>query len=182
LRGSDADDGTKRLGAEIFFIDEAGVRSDAALQRTWGAKGETPIVPTSGQRQKVNAISAVNATGAFWYDVYTGKFNARVFIAKLKSYMRNRGRPVFLVLDGHPAHRVKIVPAYLQSLKGRLEVEPLAPKRRHQEATKEERAAQRPCREGPRQNQAQPVPGPCHCLMFAGNPCSGIGPRRAVLR
>jgi transposase len=51
----------KRLGAEIFFIDEAGVRSDAALQRTWGAKGETPIVPTSGQRQKVNAISAVNA-------------------------------------------------------------------------------------------------------------------------
>jgi len=62
----------KRLGADIFFVDEAGVRSDAALQRTWGAKGETPVVPTSGQRQKVNAISAVNATGAFWYDVYTG--------------------------------------------------------------------------------------------------------------
>src|SRR5262249_29937623 len=72
----------KRRGADIFFIDEAGVRSDAALQRTWGAKGETPIVPTSGQRQKVNAISAVNATGAFWYDVYTGKFNAQVFISK----------------------------------------------------------------------------------------------------
>ena len=39
----------KRRGADIFFIDEAGVRSDAALQRTWGAKGETPIVATSGQ-------------------------------------------------------------------------------------------------------------------------------------
>ena len=112
----------KRLGAEIFFIDEAGVRSDAALQRTWGAKGETPIVPTSGQRQKVNAISAVNATGAFWYDVYSGKFNAQVFIAKLKAFMRNRARPVFLVLDGHPAHRANIVAAYVQSLKGRLEL------------------------------------------------------------
>jgi transposase len=112
----------KRRGADIFFIDEAGVRSDAALQRTWGAKGKAPIVATSGQRQKVNAISAVNAAGAFWYDVYTGKFNAQVFISKLKAFMRNRTRPVFLVLDGHPAHRAKIVAAYVQSLKGRLEL------------------------------------------------------------
>jgi transposase len=112
----------KQRGADIFFIDEAGIRSDAALQRTWGAKGETPVVATSGQRQRVNAISAVNAGGAFWYDVYTGKFNAQLFITKLKAFMRNRRRPVFLVLDGHPAHRAKIVAAYVQSLKGRLEL------------------------------------------------------------
>jgi transposase len=112
----------KRRGADIFFIDEAGVRSDAALQRTWGAKGETPIVATSGQRQKVNAISAVNASGAFWYDVYTGRFNAELFITKIEAFMRHRRRPVFLVLDGHPAHRAKIVAAYVQSLKGRLEL------------------------------------------------------------
>jgi transposase len=91
------------------------------LQRTWGAKGETPIVQTSVQRQK-DAISAVNASGAFWYDVYTAKFNAQMFISKLKAFMRNRKRPVFLVLDGHPAHRAKIVAAYVQSLKGRLEL------------------------------------------------------------
>ncbi len=112
----------KRRGADIFFIDEAGVRSDAALQRTWGAKGETPIVATSGQRQRVNAISAVNASGAFWYDVYAGKFNAELFISKLKAFMRRQRRPVFLVLDGHPAHRAKIVAAYVQSLKGQLEL------------------------------------------------------------
>src|SRR6516225_8542213 len=29
-----------------------------------------------------------------------------------------RKRPVFLVLDGHPAHRAKIVADYVQSLKG----------------------------------------------------------------
>jgi transposase len=112
----------KRRGAEIFFIDEAGVRSDSALQRTWGARGKTPTVATSGQRQRVNAISAVNASGAFWYDVYTGKFNAPLFIEKLKAFMRCRRRPVFLVLDGHPAHRAKIVADYVQSLKGRLEL------------------------------------------------------------
>src|SRR5262249_31387938 len=112
----------KRLGAQIFFIDEAGVRSDAALQRTWGAKGETPIVLTSGQPQKVNPISPVNATGAVWYDVYTGNFDAQEFIRKLKAFRGNRARTVFLVLDGHPAHRAKIVAAYVQSLKGRLEL------------------------------------------------------------
>jgi transposase len=105
----------KRRGADIFFLDEAGVRSDAALQRTWGAKGETPIVATSGQR-------AANTSEAFWYDVYTGKFNAELFITKLKAFMRHRRRPVFLVLDGHPAHRAKIVAAYVQSLKGHLEL------------------------------------------------------------
>jgi len=51
----------KRVGAKIFFLDEAGVRSDQVLGRTWGLRGQTPEVPTSGRRQSVSAISAVNA-------------------------------------------------------------------------------------------------------------------------
>lgn len=112
----------KRRGADIFFLDEAGIRSDAPLQRTWGAKGKTPEVFTSGQRQSVNAISAVNARGAFWYDVYTGRFNAGRFVEFLRTFLRTRRRPVFLVVDGHPAHRAKIVAHYVQSLQGRLEL------------------------------------------------------------
>jgi transposase len=112
----------KRCGADIFFLDEAGIRSDAPLQRTWGAKGQTPIVKTSGQRQSVNAISAVNANGAFWYNVYTGRLNAASFIAFLEDFLRSRKRPVFLVVDGHPAHKAKIVAAFVQSQKGKLEL------------------------------------------------------------
>jgi transposase len=58
--------------------------------------------------------------------VYTGTFNAQVFISKLKVFMRNRTRAVFLVLDGHAAHRANIVAAHVQSLKGRLELHFLA--------------------------------------------------------
>jgi transposase len=112
----------KRAGADIFFLDEAGVRSDQVLGRTWGAKGVTPEVPTSGRRQSVNAISAVNALGAFWAVVFTGFLNATRFIEFLKAFLRTRRRPVFLVVDGHPAHRAKAVSAYVQSLKGRLEL------------------------------------------------------------
>jgi transposase len=112
----------KRCGAEIFFLDEAGIRSDAPLQRTWGAKGTTPEVLTSGQRQSVNAISAVNPRGAFWHDVYTGRFNAGRFVEFLRAFLRTRARRVFVVVDGHPAHRAKIVAQHVQSLKGRLEL------------------------------------------------------------
>ena len=112
----------KRRGADVFFRDEAGVRSDAPLQRTWGAKGQTPVVATSGQRQSVNAISAVNARGAFWYNVYTGRLNALRFIEFLKDFLATRRRPVFLVVDKHPAHIAGVVAEYVQSLRGKLEL------------------------------------------------------------
>ena len=112
----------KRRGADIFFLDEARIRSDAPLQRTWGVKGQTPVVRTSGQRQSVSAVSAVTARGAFWYSVYTGRLNATRFVEFLKAFMRNRRRPVFLVIDGLPAHKARLVVAYIQSLEGRLEL------------------------------------------------------------
>jgi transposase len=112
----------RRCGADLFFLDEAGIRSDAPLQRTWGARGQTPVVATSGQRQAVSAISAVNRLGAFWYNVYTGRLNAAQFILFLKNFLRCRRRPVFLVVDRHPAHIAKAVGEFVQSLRGRLEL------------------------------------------------------------
>jgi transposase len=112
----------KRVGAKIFFLDEAGVRSDQALGRTWGIRGETPQVSTSGKRRSVNAISAVNARGEFWYETYTQRLNAARFVELVANFMRRRRQPVFLVLDRHPAHIAKIVAEYVQSLKGRLEL------------------------------------------------------------
>ena len=112
----------KRAGAKIFFLDEAGVRSDQVLGRTWGLRGQTPQVPTSGRRQSVSAISAVNARGAFWYEIYTARLNAQGFISLLGHFMRRRAGKVFLVLDGHPAHSAKVVAQYIQGFKGRLEL------------------------------------------------------------
>lgn len=112
----------RRVGAKIFFLDETGVRSDHVLGRTWGLRGQTPEVPTSGRRQSVSAISAVNARGAFWYETYTERLNAGRFVELLRHFMRRRQHPVFLVLDGHPAHTAKVVAQYVQRLTGRLEL------------------------------------------------------------
>ena len=112
----------KRRNARIFFLDEAGVRSDPVLGRSWAPRGETPQVSTSGQRQSINAISAVNGRGAFWFKVFSGRFNKERFLKFLKAFMRNRKHPAFLILDGHPSHRARVVAQYVQSLKGRLEL------------------------------------------------------------
>jgi transposase len=111
-----------RVGAKIFFLDEAGVRSDQVLGRTWGLRGQTPEVATSGRRQSVSAISAVNARGAFWYEIYTERLNGVRFVQLLTHFMRGRRHPVFLVLDGHPAHIAKVVARHVQRLAGRLEL------------------------------------------------------------
>jgi transposase len=117
----------KRLGATIFFLDEAGFTSEPNLGRTYGLKGQTPVVRTTGQRQKVSAISAINARGAFWSNVYTGMLNATRFVKFLKDFRRGgRGR-VFLVLDRHPSHRAKVVQKYVEKTMGMLELHFLPP-------------------------------------------------------
>ena len=117
----------KEQGADIFFLDEVGVRSDSPLGRSYGLKGHTPVVKTSGQRQKINAISAVNAKGAFWYNVYSGTLNAALFIVMLKDLMKGRKKRVMLIVDGLPGHKAKVVSKYVQSTEGRLELHFLPP-------------------------------------------------------
>src|SRR6266704_4971240 len=117
----------KRVGAMIFFLDEAGFQSDPPLGRTYGLKGKTPVVTTSGQRQSINVISAVNASGAFWSATYTGKLDAESFVIFLRNFMKGRRTKVFLVVDGHPAHKAKVVTDVVKSMKGRLELHFLPP-------------------------------------------------------
>jgi transposase len=117
----------KRRGARIFFSDEAGFQSDPVLRRTYGLKGKTPVVTTSGQRQSLNVISAVNARGEFWAATYSDKLNAESFVAFLQNFMDSQPGKIFLVVDGHPAHKANAVKKYIRSLKGRLELHFLPP-------------------------------------------------------
>src|ERR1039457_1133256 len=117
----------KKLGASIFFLDEAGFQSDPPLGRTYGLKGSTPVVQSSGQRPSINVISAVTPSGAFWAATYTGKLNAESFVVFLKNFMKGRRHKVLLVVDGHPAHKANLVKEYIAELAGRLELYFLPP-------------------------------------------------------
>jgi transposase len=77
-------------------------------------------VARPGQRQSISAASAVNAKGAFWYCTYQGGLTAELFVRLLRKMMRNRVKPVHLVVDGLPAHKTRLVKDYVQSTEGRL--------------------------------------------------------------
>lgn len=117
----------KREGAEIFFEDESGVRSDFHGGTPWAPQGKTPVVRVTGQRFSLNMISAISPKGSLRFMVVQGGVGAKVFITFLNRLIYGRCRPVFLVVDGHPAHRAKIVQAYVESLKGRLRLFSLPP-------------------------------------------------------
>jgi transposase len=104
----------KRSGAEIYFWDESGFRADAVQGRTWGVKGQTPVVAVPGKRQSISAASAVNAKGGFWFATYKGGMSADLFVAMLELIMRRRRRPLFLILDSLPAHKAKLVSDYVK--------------------------------------------------------------------
>lgn len=110
----------KADGGEVFFWDESGFRADAVHGRTWGVRGQTPVVERPGQRQSISAASAVNAKGGFWYCTYEGGLTAELFVSLLSMMMRHRTKPVHLVVDGLPAHKTKLVKDYVQSTQGRL--------------------------------------------------------------
>jgi len=112
----------KRRGGDIYFWDESGFSANAVHGRTWGRKGHTPVVAMPGKRQQVSAASAVNAKGAFWFATYQGGMTADLFIGMLELLMRRRRKPLFLVLDSLPAHKAKLVKAYVEAAKGRLEL------------------------------------------------------------
>ena len=110
----------KAAGGEVYFWDESGFRADTVHGKTWGVKGQTPIVERPGQRQSISAASAVNARGGFWYCTYQGGLNAELFIRLLRRMMRHRKKPVHLVVDGLAAHKTTLVKAYVASTHGRL--------------------------------------------------------------
>jgi transposase len=112
----------KGRGAEIWFGDEAGVRSDAHAGTTWAPRGKTPIVSTTGARFGINLISAVSRQGDFRFMGVKGRVNAGVFIEFLQRLIKGMTRPIFLVVDGHPTHKAAKVRQFLDTVSDRLEL------------------------------------------------------------
>jgi transposase len=100
----------RRERAEILWLDESGLRSDHTAGRTWAPVGQTPITKGTGQRFRANLIAAISNTGTLRFRVFDERFTGPVFLDFLKRLTRdNHGRRIRLILDGHPAHRARIV-------------------------------------------------------------------------
>jgi transposase len=117
----------KRLGAEIHWLDEMGVRSDHQAGRSYAPKGETPAIPGTGQRFGCNMISTVTNKGVLAFMVFTGRFTARVFLRFLRRLLRHRPVKLFVIADSHPVHKAARVKQWLQAHHDRIQLHFLPP-------------------------------------------------------
>jgi transposase len=104
-----------RQGAVLYFEDEAGVRSTAFGGRTWGRVGQTPGVSLTGKHFGVNRLSVVNAEGGLHFHLESKPIMGERFLDFLKSLTKSEPRPIFLILDRHPAHHATEVIDYVAS-------------------------------------------------------------------
>jgi len=101
--------------AQIHWGDEMGMRSDHQAGRSYGLKGQTPVIPGTGQRFGCNMISAITNRGRLAFMVFTERFTGPVMIHFLRRLIRQNMQKVFLIVDGHPVHRSRQVKCWVHA-------------------------------------------------------------------
>ena len=102
--------------ARIYWLDEMGLRSDHQAGRSWGRRGETPVVWGTGLRFSCHMISAITNRGRLAFMIFRQRFTARVFVNFLRRLLRltrKSGKKVILIADGHPVHKSRLVDRWL---------------------------------------------------------------------
>ena len=86
-----------------------------------GAEG-TPVVSSTGLRFQLNMLSVVNHRGGNEVYYLKNKMNGGVVCRFLDHLMVGRSKPIFLLWDSHPAHKLEEVAEKIRSYEGKLRV------------------------------------------------------------
>src|SRR5260370_22252576 len=111
----------QQRGAHLAFLDESGFFLLAAVRRTWGPQGQTPILPAWDRRDRISAISAITVSPVrqrlgLCFQLLPTNTNAKAadvvdFLRHLKATL---GGPLTVLWDRHGIHRkAGVVQAYL---------------------------------------------------------------------
>ena len=113
----------RKDGAEILWADEMGMRSDHTTGTSWSPVGKTPVVKGTGKRFKTNMIAAISNTGTLRFRVFGERFTGPVFLDFVQRLVRGaNGRKIVLIVDGHPAHRAKLVREWISERRELIEL------------------------------------------------------------
>ena len=111
----------QQRGAHLAFLDESGFFLLAAVRRTWGPQGQTPILPAWDRRDRISAISAITVSPV--RQRLGLVFSVAAHEHQCQGSGRGRlpppsqghaGRPITVLWDRHGIHRkAGVVQAYL---------------------------------------------------------------------
>jgi transposase len=112
----------KREKRNIYFSDESGFQSIHNKSKTWGIKGERPVVEHTGRRFSKGVISAITPQGKLRFMQYDGGMDSELFIKFLERLQAGEKKKITLILDGLPVHKSKAVKEYVEKTEGKIKV------------------------------------------------------------
>ena len=112
----------RETGATIVFADEAGLDSMCVYGRTWGRKGETPIVRVANSKFRVNMLAAISPDGQLCSMLHEGSVNAEVFCRFLRQLTRQVEGKVIVVVDNLSIHTANKTAEWVEEHKERVEM------------------------------------------------------------
>jgi transposase len=102
-------------GAEIFFADEASIRTDFHAGTSWAPIGQTPVVAKTGARTSVMMISAVSPKGKLRFMVHDQGLKSEEFITFCRRLLDDvPDKKVFLIVDGGRIHTSKMTRRFVE--------------------------------------------------------------------
>jgi len=99
-----------------------GLRSDHQAGRSYGRKGQTPVIPGTGQRFRCNVLSTITNRGALAFMVFQDALTVAVYLTFLRRLLRHVRQAIFLIVDRHPVHRATKVQRWVARHEQRLRV------------------------------------------------------------
>ncbi len=80
------------------------------------------MASSTGARFGFNIISAVSARGTLCFIIVEGSAGAPKFIDFMKRLLVGSTRPLYLIVDGHPSHKAKMVREWIEAQAGRIKL------------------------------------------------------------
>ena len=122
---------TAAAGAKLVFEDEASFRQDATLYRTWSRRGQTPLIPVTGERKSAKIFGAVEVYSAQFVYHRDRVFNGETYLAFFENSVATRyyrrGQLVIYIQDNASYHKEKKVWEWFAANRKWLEVHQLPP-------------------------------------------------------
>ncbi len=112
----------KSEDAEIWWGDETAAKPECHFRRSYSPKGKTPVVKQSAKRFHSSMISALNNQGKLEWMALKDAMNSETFLLFLKQMIKYRRRKVILIVDNLKVHHSKLVKAWCEENKERIEL------------------------------------------------------------
>jgi transposase len=120
----------KAENADIYWGDETGASNRENFERGFAEKGHPPLLPLPTRKERENMISAITNKGHMRFMVYEEAMNQQLLIDFMRRLIADSKRKVFLILDNLRVHHGKIVAAWLEKHRDKIElffIPPYAP-------------------------------------------------------